>query len=120
VKLLLNSAVIAAGAWGVYRYQPADATVLAAWCRCYGALPPEDPEALVSCIGYPETAQYVQDVCAAAGLAYRPPLSRASLALEVGDQALVVRLTYRVDPGRKGRHRPRPEEWELGLLTRTA
>lgn len=49
----------------------------------------------------------------------RPAISREPSIIAVGDEALVVRLPYRVaDPLRKADHTP--QAWEYGLLRRLA
>ena len=46
-------------------------------------------------------------------------LNRAKCSMAPGDEALVVKLTYRVqDPATKGQ--PQPEDWEYGILQRIA
>ncbi len=106
-RYLLNSAVIAAGAHGVYRYATATVEDLRAFVA---------PERPVSRVGYPETAARVER-----WTGWRPPLSREASALEPGDVAMVVRLGYRVEPGRKGRPVAAPEDaWEVARLERLA
>lgn len=104
-KWLLNSAVMAAGAYGTYEYSPATA---------------EDLRELVagpycSRIGYPETAAHVERLTG-----HRPALSREPSVLEPGDEAIVVRLRYRVDPGSKETHRPNENSWEIARIRRLA
>jgi len=49
----------------------------------------------------------------------RPELSREASPMEVGDEALVVRLRYRVaDPSQKGSVAVGPDVWEYGILRR--
>jgi hypothetical protein len=107
MRWLLNSAVIAAGAYGTYTYSPATVEDL---CDLI-----EDEH--VSRIGYDETASVIE-----AWTGYRPAISRETSALEVGDDAIVVRLRYRVDPREKGR-RPAARDdasWEIAHLERVA
>lgn len=68
----------------------------------------------VSRIGYEATADHIEQLCG-----IRPKISRERVQFEIGDEALVVRLTYRVqDPAAKATHRPGPDDWEYGLLAR--
>jgi len=104
---MLNSAVIASGAFGRYEYRPMTRDEARAWVLA---------GPYRSAVGYPETAQYIArhlDVPA-------PALSRDASPLAAGDEALVVRLRYRMaDPTAKGRPTgARDSDWELGLLRR--
>jgi len=102
-RFLLNSAVITAE--GVYEYRLVSPTEAAEWIRRGG---------WVSRIGYPQTAEWIEQI---AGV--RPQLSREASVMEAGDEALVVRLRYRVaDPGQKGAVSIAPEDWEYGILRR--
>jgi hypothetical protein len=106
-RWLLNSAVItAAGTWTYEIIQEEDARV---WLRRHA------PDGLVSRIGYDATADRVAEL---AGIpSWRPTISREASVLEVGDEALVVRLPYRVpDPAAKATHAP--QAWEYGILRR--
>ena len=103
MRWLLNSAVITAeGTWH-YRLLLREQAV--AWLRGHAAT-------ATSRIGYPATADHIAALCGV-----RPAVSREASVLAVGDEALVVRLPYRVgDPAAKAAHTP--EAWEYGLLTR--
>jgi hypothetical protein len=47
----------------------------------------------------------------------RPEISREASPMAPGDEALVVRLKYRVqDPATKGAWQPGLDDWEWGLL----
>jgi len=98
---IINSAVIAAGAWGSYHYEEASTEQLAEALRGTHQ----------SRIGYPQTVEIIE---AMTGI--RPELSRDLSAMEPGDVAYVVRLRYRVDPATKGQ--PVAEDFEIGRLTR--
>jgi hypothetical protein len=99
---LLNSAVIAAP--GTYTYRLLTGREAADWLRAH-------PDA-VSRVGYPATAEHIAALCG-----QRPALSREPSVMAPGDEALVVRLPYRVqDPGTKATHEP--QAWEYGLLRR--
>ena len=104
---LINSAVIAAP--GLYRYELLTEAQAGRWLEERirdGHLD------LESRIGYDATAAEVERLCGV-----RPALSREQSRLEPGDEALVVRLPYRVaDPATKGTHVP--AGWEYGLLRR--
>lgn len=101
MKYLLNSAVITGP--GTYTYRLATPEEAAAWIKSGG---------WVSRIGYPATAGYIE---ALSGI--RPDLSREATAMKPGDEALVVRLKYRVqNPGKKGAFQPGPDDWEYGIL----
>jgi len=103
MRYLLNSAVITPE--GVYEYRLVSPTEAAEWIHTGG---------WESRIGYPQTADHIEQL---AGV--RPPLSREASPMVVGDEALVVRLKYRVtDPGQKGAVPIGPEDWEYGILRR--
>lgn len=102
---LLNSAVIAAGGYGTYRYEPITWAFLK---EILQAMPVQ------SRIGYPETAQVIKDQTGVS-----VALSRETSELALGDVAYIVRLRYRVDPMAKGRPTARSlDDWEVGRLTR--
>ncbi|MBX6770898.1 MAG: DUF1874 domain-containing protein [Chloroflexi bacterium] len=101
MRYLLNSAVITRP--GRYTYRLIDLAEAREWLA-------RGPVA--SRVGYPETADFIHQA-----LGVRVPLSREASAMEPGDEALVVRLKYRVaDPSLKGRVAPGPDDWEVGLL----
>jgi len=103
VRYLLNSAVITAE--GVYEYRLVSPTEAAEWIRAGG---------WESRIGYPQTADHIEQLTGV-----RPQLSREASPMGVGDEALVVRLKYRVtEPGQKGAVPIGPEDWEYGILRR--
>jgi hypothetical protein len=99
---LLNSAVITGP--GLYRYRLVTIDEARAWLWLHDC---------ASRIGYAATAEYIFSV-----LGVRPPISREASPMQPGDEALVVRLKYRVqDPATKGSWQPGPDDWEWGLLT---
>jgi hypothetical protein len=106
---MINSAVLAAGEYGTYGYEPCSWDDLrAAIMRALAH------DGVVSRIGYAETADLIERQTG-----WRPPLSREPSALAVGDVAYVVRLRYRVEPARKGA--PLGADlaaWEVARLTR--
>jgi len=106
VTYLLNSAVLAAGAYGAYTF------AAATWEDLREALASRE---IVSRIGYPETADLVF-----ARTGWRPDLSRETSALAPGDSAFVVRLRYRLaTPTRKGCPTQATDEaWEVAYLSR--
>jgi hypothetical protein len=100
---ILNSAVIAEGGYGTYRYDPATIAGLKA------ALEGRHE----SRIGYEATADAIER-----WTGIRPALSRELSRLEPGDVAIIVRLKYRVDPRSKSSTRPRDEDFEIARLER--
>lgn len=101
MRYLLNSAVITAP--GRYEYRLVSSEEAAAWLRQGN---------FISRIGYPATADHIK---ALSGI--RPEISREATAMQSGDEALVVRLKYRVqNPGEKATYQPGPEDWEYGIL----
>lgn len=106
-RYLANSAVIPHGTPGTYRYTLATVEAL----RRFVAEPFE------SRIGYAETGLFIHRVT---GIAPAP--SRASMSLNPGDTAFVVRLRARLpDPAQKGQPvHATADDWELGLLERLA
>lgn len=106
MRFALNSAVIASGGYGTYDFRGLS------WDEARGWLNGGPVE---SRIGYAETADLI-----ASQTGVRLPLSRKVSALAPGDEALVVRLRYRVpDPAWKGGPTgARFEDWEVALLLR--
>jgi len=103
MRYLLNSAVITTE--GVYEYRLISRDEAAAWVRAHQ---------WESRIGYPQTADHIAQI---AGV--RPPLSREASPMQPQDEALVVRLRYRVqDPSQKGTVPIGEEDWEYGILRR--
>jgi len=101
VRYVLNSAVITLP--GLYEYRLLTVDQARAWLRSGPA---------VSRVGYQETLGYIRDL-----LGVDLPLSREASPMKVGDEALVVRLRYRLQDARqKGRVAPEPGDWEIGLL----
>lgn len=105
MRWLLNSAVITTP--GTYVYRLLDREEARAWLLAGG---------WESRIGYSTTADHIAELCG-----IRPPLSREASPMQPGDEALVVRLRYRLqDPSSKAGWRPGPGDWEYGLLRRDA
>lgn len=103
MRYLINSAVISNDGWGTYEYLPASEADLDAFVR-FGDV--------VSAIGYQATADFIEAITGVA-----VPVSRVSYAMVAGDEAMVVRLKYRVpDPRRKHDLAPAPGDFEIGLL----
>jgi len=92
MRWILNSAVIASGAFGRYEYRPMTHDEARAWVLA---------GPYRSAVGYPETAQYIARVLRVPA----PALSRQASPLAPGDEALVVRLRYRVGAPRSARSR---------------
>jgi len=105
MKILINSAVIAAGAYGIYRYHPATIADLKRFVTS---------SSVVSYIGYEETADVILG-----WTGFRPEVSRQKSLLEPGDIAMVIRLKYRVDPATKGSPVV-DQDWEIAYLERLA
>lgn len=65
----------------------------------------------LSFIGYPATADFIGKISGK-----RPELSREKFEMQAGDEALIVKLKYRMDPDKKGILNPKDEDFEFGLL----
>ncbi|MBI3960239.1 MAG: DUF1874 domain-containing protein [Chloroflexi bacterium] len=100
-RYLLNSAVIPAGAAGTWRYMVVDPSFARLWLLV---------GPFVSRIGYPENARLLQDL---AGVPVA--VDRSEHAMRPGDQALVMRLRYRVE-GLKGGLKVDLADFEFGIL----
>jgi len=101
----LNSAVLTGP--GTYRYALITREEARAWLL---AAPSH------SQVGYPATAQHIRDI---SGL--QVGLSREPTRMEADDEAIVVRLKYRLtDPRQKATYQPKADDWEYGLLVRLA
>jgi len=99
MRYILNSAVLTAP--GTYQYRLIGAEEAREWALA---------GPFVSRVGYAETAQFIRDLTGV-----EPELSREESKMEPGDEALVVRLKYRLrDPKVKGAFQPGPDDWELG------
>jgi len=106
MRYLLNAAVLATGAYGTYEFRPASVLQLREFCAVRAT----------SCIGYQETIDMIER-----WTGVRVALSRESFALEPGDEAMIVRLRYRVDPAHKGsRLEPGDGDWEIARLRRVS
>ncbi len=103
MRIIINAAMIPNP--GTFRYHNIAAEEAAAWLREHGRW-------AVSYVGYPQTAEHIA-VLSGVHVA----LNRAKTAMDVGDEALVVKLAYRVaNPATKGQLQP--EDWEYGILQR--
>ena len=87
-KYMLNAAVMTST--GTYKYEIIDDEAAHTWL--------EANQDWISMIGYPEATQALKAL-----FGVSVPLNRASIDFEDGDEALVFRLSHRVDPGRKGK-----------------
>src|SRR5712691_9694196 len=102
---ILSSAVI--GRPGHYEYKLLTELEAEIWLK---------QSRFVSRVGYRETVRFIED-----RFGVRCPPSREAIAMQPGDEALVVRLKYRLpDLAAKGPLNPRSDDWEIGLLKRTA
>ena len=87
MRYILNSAVIINP--GTYEYFRIEIKEAAFWLVAYK---------WQSCIGYQETADALEALTG-----QEIPVNRTQIKMEVGDEALIFRLTKRVsDPGNKG------------------
>jgi hypothetical protein len=68
-------------------------------------------------VGYKTVAQFVDN-----RFGVHCPLSREPIAMQPGDEGLVVRLKFRLpdDQALKVSLKHQTEDWEIGLLKRTA
>jgi len=98
---LLNSAVLTGP--GDYSYRLVTAAEALIWLR---------EKDFISRIGYPATAEHIFRLSC-----IRPEINREATKMNPGDEALIVRLKYRLaDPGQKVNHAPSIEDWEYGVL----
>lgn len=103
MKIIINAAMIPNE--GTFNYRNISRDDAIAWLREYGLR-------AVSYVGYPQTAEHISSISGVYVI-----LNRAKCRMVQGDEALVVKLAYRVaDPASKGQ--PQPEDWEYGLLFR--
>jgi len=103
MRYIFNSAVL--GRPGRYDYKLVTELEAEAWLK---------HSHFSSRVGSEATAQFLKD-----RFGVRCPLSREPIVMQPGDEALVVRLKYRLpDLGAKAHLAPRNEDWELGLLER--
>lgn len=101
MRYLLNSAVLTGPGIYHYRLVPREEAVAWLWQGDF-----------VSRVGYLTTAEHI---VAFSGIL--PKVSREYTTMESGDEALVVRLKYRIqDPAKKITHRPGLADWEYGVL----
>lgn len=102
---LLNSAVIAVGGDGDYSYRTVTKDEAITWLRSHK---------FTSRIGYPDNARFIERI---AGV--RVELNREESLLQPGDEALVVRPSYRLPTGaQKGQFHPDDDDFVFGLLRR--
>ena len=106
MKYILNSAVITNP--GTYEYYRIEIKEAAFWIVAYK---------WQSCIGYQETADALRVLTG-----QEIPVNRRQIKMEVGDEALIFRLTKRVsDPENKGKMSIDfvLDNHEVGILRRT-
>ena len=101
MRLLFNAAVIPSP--GKYEYSEISRDQAVEWLkRGYDK----------SFIGYPDTAAFIERISGT-----RPEISRERFDMQPGDEALIVKLKYRMqDPTQKGKFVPSDEDYEFGLL----
>ncbi len=106
MRYVLNSAVISRP--GNYEYKLLTELEAEGWLK-HGNF--------TSRVGHKAAAQFLDD-----RFSVHCPLSREPIAMQPGDEGLVVRLKYRLpdDPSLKVPLKPQTEDWEIGLLKRTA
>jgi hypothetical protein len=102
MKYILNSAVITSP--GMYSYNIITAAIAEVWLK---------ENEWISTIGYEETAIALHSLTGV-----RVPVSKVSIKMMFGDEALVFRLTSRLPPEMKGNMTPEfvMKNCEIGLL----
>jgi len=101
MRLLFNAAVIPSP--GKYEYIALSVEQAVKWLK-------EGYD--LSFIGYPATADFIEKISGT-----RPELSREKFDMQPGDEALIVKLKYRLqDPNQKGKFTPSDEDYEFGIL----
>lgn len=104
MRLILSAAIMPND--GTYSRRTISQQEAVQWLRSYGA------EA-VSYIGYPATAEYVHQLAGR-----EVAVSRGEARFSDGDEALVIRLKYRMtDPSAKGTWTPGPDDFEFLLVS---
>jgi hypothetical protein len=106
MRYVLNSAVISHP--GHYEYKLLTGLEAEVWLKRGG---------FASRVGYKAAAQFLDD-----RFNVHCPLSREPIAMQPGDEGLVVRLKFRLpdDQALKVPLKHQNEDWEIGLLKRTA
>lgn len=100
MRLLFNAAVIPSP--GKYEYSEISRDQAIEWLKHYDK----------SFVGYPDTAAFIERISGT-----RPEISRERFDMQPGDEALIVKLKYRLqDPTQKGKFVPSDEDYEFGLL----
>ena len=101
-RMMINAAMVPNE--GTFTYRGVCSDVAAGWLREHG-------REAVSYVGYTQTAEHIRRLSGV-----EITLNRAKCTMSAGDEALVVKLAYRVaDPATKGQ--PQPDDWEYGILT---
>lgn len=109
MKYLLNSAVIPVGGDGDYNYLTIAREDAADWLSLHA-------NEFVSRVGYAETARFIESLAPGVSV----PTNRDATTMHTGDEALIVRLKYRVqNPGEKSGLTPSPEDYDFALLVKT-
>jgi len=102
---VMNSAMIPNE--GTYRYRPISRDEFVEVLKL--------AKEIESYVGYPSTLEHIKEISGV-----QLELSREVCRFEVGDIAAIVKLKYRVDPGKKRDYKPSAEDFEYGLLYRIA
>lgn len=101
MRYLLNSAVLTTP--GEYEYHLITEEEAITWLKQGN---------FISRVGYPANADHILRI---SGI--KPELSREITNMQSGDEALVVRLKYRIqNPKEKATFQPGSEDWEYGIL----
>jgi len=99
MRLLFNAAVIPSP--GRYEYTAISKEQAAEWhTKGYD----------MSFIGHPATAEFIKKISGK-----KPDLCREKFGMQVGYEALIVKLKYRMDPDKKGIVDPKDEDFEFGI-----
>jgi hypothetical protein len=102
---IINSAMIPGD--GIYNYKRLDMIQFRNEIR-------KRQDDLISCIGYADTAVAIEDFTGV-----EIEVNRGKFSMNEGDEALVIKLKYRVpNPNQKGKFKPELEDYEFGLLKR--
>lgn len=105
MKYLLNSAVIPVGCDGVYRYRTVSKEEAVTWLQT---------NEFESRVGYPENALFIHRISGVHVM-----VERSEHSMEIGDEALVLRLVYRQQDGNKrNRTKPTDEDFIFGIMER--
>jgi hypothetical protein len=100
MRIIMNSAMVPHE--GTFYYRSITEDEVREWLSQHGRSAISYIGYPISYIGYPQIAAHVESL---AGISIQ--INRAKCTMNVGDEALIVRLA-----------KPQPEEWEYGILRR--